>query len=212
MRAPPTGRKRHRPAPTSSCAWRTPGSAWTARRWSASSSPSSPPRRSARAPGSACRRSMGSSCRAGASSESTARRIADGPRPRRAGNMAGGRGCGSSDHRRHGTGHTASRSHAGAATSSSRGAGRALMTHTPGPPPCRPPGHRMHVRGSCRPIERRRYRADATGPRGQRPRNVTGCFFAKARTPLRKSSVWPEAAMACASSSICVSRLSWVDW
>ena len=49
-------------------------------------------------------------------------------------------------------------------------------------------------------------------PRGQRPRNVTGCFFAKARTPFRKSSVWPEAAMACASSSICVSRLSWVDW
>ena len=76
MRAPPTGRKRRRPAPTSSCAWRTPGSAWTARRWSASSSPSSPPRRSARAPGSACRRSTASSRRAGASSEWTASRAA----------------------------------------------------------------------------------------------------------------------------------------
>src|SRR5260370_20772867 len=46
----------------------------------------------------------------------------------------------------------------------------------------------------------------------QRPANVTGCLRANATTPLRKSSVCPLAAMACASSSICVSRLSWVDW
>ncbi len=46
----------------------------------------------------------------------------------------------------------------------------------------------------------------------QRPANVTGCLRANATTPLRKSSVWPLAAIACASSSIWVSRLSWVDW
>src|SRR5262245_3874027 len=45
-----------------------------------------------------------------------------------------------------------------------------------------------------------------------RPVKVTDCFLANATTPLRKSSVCPLAAMAWASSSIWVSRLSWVDW
>src|SRR5207247_1820909 len=48
---------------------------------------------------------------------------------------------------------------------------------------------------------------------GQRPWNGGGVFLlAKAVTPALKSSVRPEFAMACASSSICVSRLSHVDW
>src|SRR5882672_5978949 len=45
-----------------------------------------------------------------------------------------------------------------------------------------------------------------------RPLNVGVCFRANAVTPFLKSSVWPLAAIACASSSICVSRLSHVDW
>jgi hypothetical protein len=44
--------------------------------------------------------------------------------------------------------------------------------------------------------------------RRYRPSKVTGCLRANAVTPFRKSSVWPQAAMAWASSSICVSRLS----
>src|SRR5207302_3400350 len=46
----------------------------------------------------------------------------------------------------------------------------------------------------------------------QRPLKAGGRFAAKAVTPSRKSSVCPAAAIACDSSSICVSRLSWVDW
>src|SRR5204862_4408897 len=46
-----------------------------------------------------------------------------------------------------------------------------------------------------------------------RPRKGGGVFlFANAVTPALKSSVRLELAMACASSSICVSRLSQVDW
>src|SRR5262249_1722750 len=45
-----------------------------------------------------------------------------------------------------------------------------------------------------------------------RPPKAGVCLLAKAVTPAAKSWVWPLAAMACDSSSICVSRLSHVAW
>jgi hypothetical protein len=48
--------------------------------------------------------------------------------------------------------------------------------------------------------------------RHHRPQKVGVCLLANAVTPAAKSWVWPLAAMACASSSICVSKLSHVDW
>src|SRR5882724_993355 len=71
----------------------------------------------------------------------------------------------------------------------------------------------VHARPPGAARARRAAGRSAVRGGGQRPWNGGGVFLlAKAVTPALKSSVRPEFAMACASSSICVSRLSHVDW
>src|SRR5712664_1501027 len=71
----------------------------------------------------------------------------------------------------------------------------------------------VHSRAPGAGRARRAARRSAVRGGGQRPRKGGGVFlFANAVTPALKSSVRLELAMACASSSICVSRLSHVDW
>src|SRR5262249_31129109 len=79
-------------------------------------------------------------------------------------------------------------------------------------PPRREELLRLGAGRSAGPVEDLRASGRHDVLRCQRPWNVGVFLFANAVTPSRKSAVWPLAAMACASSSICVSRLSHVDW
>ena len=77
------------------------------------------------------------------------------------------------------------------------------------------PGHSVSVDAQGRQaiVEPRRsfFRLGLRSSAGHFPRNVGACLRANAVTPFLKSSVRPLAAIACASCSIWVSRLSHVD-
>src|SRR5256885_2954012 len=73
-------------------------------------------------------------------------------------------------------------------------------------PPRREQLLRLGAGRSARPV------VDLRAHGGYLPRKVGVFLLANAVTPSRKSSVRPLVAIAWASSSICVSRLSQVDW